>query len=359
MQTEELVSQQFEQFPVQVSHSHHFPFLFRETMSGQTTHWEENAAHWYDHVQWCVDDLHQRLDGAAQGEALRTLEEQHLELQHNHQWLQEAHVQLLQSHQALEQAHTHLQQQFEDRNKDLDGILARLVSLDDAQQTYSGPARSLPVGSSSSSAPPAFATAGRQPTVADHTQIPPDTWMTRGLAFEALQEQELTLECRHSKRFFMLDSQSRGVGEGDLYVSAADAGSEVDKLWSQCTALGTCFDFNSHVLYDALVSRPHLFMKFHNPKAGSNGYFAVFGCRACGKHTPEMQPQWGGSTAQPKNSEKVKCAFREVISCILTEDFDELTLVADPCTHREVSCDAIPTRSSREVFPQLALEQMC
>ena len=157
--------------------------------------------------------------------------------------------------------------------------------------------------------------------------------------------------CRHSKSFFVLES---GPAFGHDYVSAADADTDADELWNQCCGLGSCFDLDFNQLYGCLMSRPDLYMKFHNPKK-SQAYSVVFGCRACRRHTSEFQPQYEKSTAHAKDSEQVKCAFREIISCILTDDNDELVILADPCTHRAPVCVAIPTRRPREVFPLLAI----
>ena len=158
--------------------------------------------------------------------------------------------------------------------------------------------------------------------------------------------------CHHSKLFFVQES-GPAFPTGD-YVSAADADTDADELWNQCCGMGSCFDFDYKQLYECLRSRPYLYMKFHNPKK-SSAYSVVFGCRACSRHTSEFQPQYETSTAHAKDSEQVKCAFREIISCILTDDNDELVILADPCTHRAPVCVAIPTRRPREVFPPLAI----
>ena len=56
-----------------------------------------------------------------------------------------------------------------------------------------------------------------------------------------------------------------------------------------------------------------------------------------------------------KDSEKVKCAFREIISVVLTDDVDETVLTPSLCTHMAPYSDVIPTRRPLEVFPPLMI----
>ena len=404
-------------------------------MAGRPQHWVAAAdrREWYPHVEWCIDDsrdnhLALRADHVALMQAHQALEQAHHALD---QQAKQAHQALMHAHARLEQAHALLDQQFVDRNKASDGILARLLRLEDAQQDSEpqgaavlGPAvRSVGNHSSSSGscrpAPPAPAPSG-VPSAAtpapapsgvdgakgdkgngkgkggevdpavravqhqrhqewlraagsggNHssssgssgpapapaapgagTPIPPERWCRRNNLSEKIMH--LDPACHHSKRFFVLESPEHFPP--DDYASAADAGTDADKLWNQCTGLGTCFDFGYNQLYDCLESRPDLFMKFHNPSKGSSAYSVVFGCRACGRHTPEFQPQYEKrSTAHPKDSEKVKCAFREIISCILTDDIEETVFNPELCTHRAPYCVVIRTRRPHEVFPPLAI----
>ena len=155
----------------------------------------------------------------------------------------------------------------------------------------------------------------------------------------------------------MIESQP-SFGNDGTYVSAADAenaGFDNDKLWNMCSGLSDCFDFDNHKLYDEMRGRPLLFMKFHNPGGKSQGWNCHFGCRGCGRHTPEMQPQWATAAGLDKKSEKVKCAVREIISCILTDDEDELVLEAVPCTRMALYIEPLSTRRPHQLLGQLAI----
>ena len=358
-------------------------------MAGRPQHWVAAAdrREWYPHVEWCIDDsrdnhLALREDHQALMQAHQALEQAHHALD---QQAKQAHQALMHAHARLEQAHALLDQQFVDRNKASDGILARLLRLEDAAsepQSYyagssapaqSGVAAGEVASSSNRPAPPAPAPApapsgggggggggGGAPAVpavdqAAETRIPKEKWCC-GRGNIDYESNVANGNCygRHSKRFFVLESPEHFPP--DDYASAADAGTDADKLWNQCCGLGSCFDFGYNQLYDCLESRPDLFMKFHNPSKGSSAYSVVFGCRACGRHTPEFQPQYEKrSTAHPKVSEKVKCAFREIISCILADDIEETVFNPELCTHRAPYCVVIRTRRPHEVFPPLAI----
>ena len=333
-----------------------------------------NYAKLFEHCEWCIDDLRGGVDSLserlhplpravdAQDEALRTLLADHEQLLQSHQTLQQEHQQLQQSHQALQQDHTRLEQQVLERHKDWDGVMARLVSLEDERdnvqqqrsQTYHGTGMAGASSSASVHDHMALPTPGLPPTVADGpSRIPPDKWTVRcGLALQV--DGQPLAACLHSWRASVL-----GNGPGLFlrgFVSAADTETDADKLWNQCQGLSASFDFDSHELYEILRYRPGIFMQYHNPATGSSGYDVVFGCDQCGRHTPDMQPQYGKCNPLPKDSEEAKCVFREIISCILTTDDEEFVLKAMPCTRRAPYAVPIPTRSPREVFPQVAIE---
>ena len=326
--------------------------LMTTTRRGRARHWSTYDHDWYGHAEWLIDDLKRGLEDLRQQfhaevdshhhsmEFFRNLTQEHEDLQANHRWLREAHDQ-------LQEAHDRTLALLEDRGKDLEGVMARLTRLEDTAQHGH-------VVSSASSAPPTCGVAPGPPPlhIPDRRSIhiAPQQWCYAMQSMpHALEDQVLVQGCRHSRKLFCMPYDDSSGVDDDTYVSAADVSIDKDKLWDQCRSVSTCFEFDCQRLWRALRARPQVFMKFHNPK--SSGYFVVLGCRVCGKHTPQMMPQW--ETGLPKYDEAVKCAFREILSYCLTWDGDELTLDVSYCTHAKHNPGPgmLRTRRAAELFP--------
>ena len=96
--------------------------MFQQTMANRPGHWIRNDGDWYGHAEWCMHNCHNQI---------YTLQQELLTLQQAHARLQRAHDRLQQDHQALWQDHERLDQQFADRNKEWDGLEARLKRLEE------------------------------------------------------------------------------------------------------------------------------------------------------------------------------------------------------------------------------------
>ena len=105
-----------------------------------------------------------------------------------------------------------------------------------------------------------------------------------------------------------------------------NAGTGKDTLRSMCSSLESSFDVDGTVLYNHLTATPSIHLGVRNPK--TDNYYVMFVCSVCGRHTEEFQPQFMGilhGVALPKNDERVKHAYREIISTCLTYDLDDVT----------------------------------
>ena len=56
------------------------------------------------------------------------------------------------------------------------------------------------------------------------------------------------------------------------------------------------------------------------------------------------------------DGESVQCAVREIISCILTDDEQELVIEAVPCTRHAPYAEPLDTRRPNQILGQLAIQ---
>ena len=134
-----------------------------------------------------------------------------------------------------------------------------------------------------------------------------------------------------------------------------NAGTGKDTLWSMCSSLESSFDVDGTVLYNHLTATPSIHLGVHNPNKDND--YVMFACSVCGRHTEEFQPQFIGilhGHALAKADERVKQAYREIVSTCLTYDLEAVTWTYDvPATLRRwhaSSADPIPTRSVQELL---------
>ena len=337
-----------------------------ETAGGRPEHWLRATAQgrWYDHAEWCIDDL--AACARQQARRIDSLEQSRQDLQRVQQeqaeeWcvLAQLHAQQLgQEQQARQQLTIDLKQarqQLADALQMCEGLNTHMTRLESdlssagavpaALTYYSGSAPgaagaaagTAPACTSSSShAPAAPAAPAKAPPPApappQHMHmIDPKHWVLPK-ALNPLHVPHAQPGCRHNSRLFIRNSSlaARSWMGSAVDVKRWNAGTGKDTLWSFCSSLGSSFDVDDTVLYNYLTATPSIHLGVHNPKA--DNYNVMFACSVCGRHTEEFKPRFMAilhGVALPKNDERVKHAFREIISTCLTYDLDDVTWTYD------------------------------
>ena len=145
--------------------------------------------------------------------------------------------------------------------------------------------------------------------------------------------------------------------DADRY--AADDGWK-DKLWSMTSSLGSSFDLDADHLYTKLAATPSIYVGVHNPGKNDN-YYVMFACSVCTRHTKEFQPQMLGNNHGinlAKGDERVKHAYREIVSTCLSYEDNIYEVPIAPCRFRASSVVPIPSRSQpelRRLLPELRM----